>query len=52
MFTKYFTSADFITIGKSGLALFPARLFCFLFVVMTKKEVGLGTKSHFKSPCG
>ena len=52
MFEKHFTSADFITIGKSGQALFPARPFCLRFYGNGKNEVGFGTKSRFKSLCG
>jgi len=48
MFAKHFTSADFITIGKSGVILFPARPFCFRFYGNGKNEVGFGTKLHLK----
>jgi len=45
MFAKHFTSADFITIGKSGMALLPARPFCFVFTAMVKMKYGLGQSS-------
>jgi len=48
MFEKHLTSVDFITIGKSGLVLFPARPFCVRFYGNGKNEVGYGTKSHWK----
>ena len=48
MFEKHLTSVDFITIGKSGLVLFPARPFCVRFYGNGKNEVGYGTKSHLK----
>ena len=48
MFEKHLTSVDFITIGKSGLVLFPARPFCVRFYGNGKNEVGYGTKSRLK----